>query len=570
MVSLTSLIGSHSSPVAPSSVSISRLSSIVGPEVFVNKASASSTAQRVSSSGLASPTSRRSPYATQAKGTSVSSSMGTGRDAGIASASQLGMTGIGGHLHRADTTHSSRSLSFDHISDDEEDDDADTLDRPVSVNQYRSAVMEASRTSDSRERLEWRSMLSSVLSGDVLRGESSRIGLDKPGEVVYRKRIGQSLWWQIRARMRGRSEVEEKRRLEERRGRVVDAVLEEIEGFVLREPPNISAANPESKESDGSALESAADDQPRGVSTVDQVGHILQKLALVEALYPHQAAFRAAKPLYDSPNIQTRIHALTGWYTIITSLQAQLGVLQLWTGTDDLDILRPNTTKEKALVGKNRYHPLDTKAKNQADEADQAADDSSFLERISKQEHIKKTFEKRVFSDLMTVIHAAKATVIAYQPVFDEMHLPDCRAATLKLITFPARLVMESLKYRLKNNINVNENSSSIAVQESLDGFRLTLSLAVLIKRQYEEILEPDADGRWNIPQCLPAEYDHTLLDGIRAFFRVLHLRLKLGDRTLYFGESDVLEAEWQFLGEVGEAVPGADFVVAEHFWYVH
>lgn len=380
---------------------------------------------------------------------------------------------------------------------------------------------------DHRERLEWRSMLSSVLSGDILRGESSRIGLDKPGDVVFKKRIGQSLWWQIRARMRGRSEIEEKRRVDERRGRVVDAVLEEFEGFAV----------------------SSGD-------TLEQVAHMLQKLSLIEALYPTQAAFRAAKPLYDSSPMQTRIHALTAWYTIVTSLQAQLAVLQRWTGTDDLDILRPNTTKEEALT----YHPLDTKAPL-------AKDDSTFLERISKEENIKKTFEKRVFSDLISLIHAAKATVIAYQPVFDEMNLPDFRTATVRLITFPGRLVMESLKSRLEKSVNLNDGTTLTAIVEALDGFRLTLSLAVLIKRQYEEIISPVAG--WEIPDCLPSEYDQTLLDGIRRFFHVLHLRLKDGDRAIYFRETEILEDEWEFLGEVAEAVYGGDLVVAEQFWYV-
>ena len=185
--------------------------------------------------------------------------------------------------------------------------------------------------------------------------------------------------------MRGRSEDEEKRRVEERRGRVVDTVLEEVEGFVVKKTQG-SLGRRSSVENTDHSKESA---EP---SALDQVTHILQKIGLVEALYPHQAAFRAEKPLYDSASFQARIDALTAWSTIVTALQAQLHILQKWTGSDDLDVTKPNTTKEKALVGKNRYHPLDTKARAQAQAFnDQTADDSTFLERVMKEDNIQRT-----------------------------------------------------------------------------------------------------------------------------------------------------------------------------------
>ena len=79
----------------------------------------------------------------------------------------------------------SSAISVDARSDNENEDELDlALPRPtLSANSTVDAAEE-------RERLEWRSMLASVLSGDVLRGESSRIGLDKPGDVVYRKKLG--------------------------------------------------------------------------------------------------------------------------------------------------------------------------------------------------------------------------------------------------------------------------------------------------------------------------------------------------------------------------------------------
>lgn len=426
---------------------------------------------------------------------------------------------------------------------DDDEDDGRTAPTGSSKAEDRETVFRpiAPDTVEGRERLEWQNMLASVLAGDVLQGESSRIGVDQSGDEVFRKKLGQDIWWQIRARMRGRSPDEEKRRVEERRNRVVDTVLEEVESFTTT--------------SSSSAL--------------DQVIYVLQKISLIEALYPHQAAFRAAKPLYDSPAFQARLDALTAWSTLVSALQAQLHILQKWTGSDDLDVTKPNTTNEKALVAKARYHPLDTKAKAHALAAnDQAADDSTFLERVMKEDTIQRTFERRVFADLHRLIHNAKETVIQHTPLFKQLNLPDFQYELVRLIGFPGQLIIEALKVRLDAAAKLVE-PSIILIDDMIDNFRLTISLAVLIKKQYEDIVSPDAEGRWTIQPCLAPDYDETILKGIRTFFRLLHWKLKSGSKAIYFRETEILEDEWEFLYETAEAVNGGDLVVAEHFWWV-
>jgi mitogen-activated protein kinase kinase kinase len=418
-------------------------------------------------------------------------------------------------------------------------------------------------SAEGRERLEWQSMLASVLSGDILQGESSRIGMDRPGDEVFRKRLGHSLWWEIRARMRGRSGDEEKRRVEERRARVVDSVLEEVEGFVVKKSGR-GLERALSAEQYGA--DHVADNEAES-SALDQVSYILEKLRLVEGLYPHQAALRAAKQLYDSEAFQARVDALTAWFTVVTALQAQLLTLQKWTGSDDLDVTKPNTTKEKALVGKNRYHPLDAKAKVLAQAAnDQAADDSTFLERVMKEDNISRTFEKRVFVEVLSLILNARETVISHLPKFEELQLPDFQYELVRLIGFPGRLIIEALKVRLDAAAKLVDPNPMV-INDMIENFRLGISLAVLIKRQYEDIVAPDADRRWVIPHCLPSDYDAVLLGGLRTFFRLLHWKLKSGSKAIYFRETDVLEDEWEFLYEAAEAIEGGDLVVAEHFW---
>ena len=448
-----------------------------------------------------------------------------------------------------------------------------------------------SNSAENKERVEWHSMLTSILAGDVLKGESSRIGEERGGDEEFRVELGRQLWWELRARLRNRTEPEEKKRVEERRERVVDAVLEEVDSFAVKQnftasgtdrhlsADNMTNSEKHEAETDGNASEGKGEDGPEDaeeqrheteISALDQVSYILQKLSLVEGLYPTTAAFRQAKALYGSERFQARVDALTSWSTVVYLLQAQLAALQRWTGSDDLDITKPNTTKEKALGNnKSRYHALDPKAKAYAQSLiDQAADDTTFLERVMKEDNLERTFGKRVFGDLRTLILNAKVTVVNHVAI-DELKLPDFQFELVRLIGFPCRLVIEALKVRLDAASKLFD-PSDLVVNDMMANFRLTIMLAVVLKGQYQEMIEPDPDGRWIIPPCIPPEYDSVVLNGLRMFFRLLHWKLKSGSNTIYFRETEVIEADADFLYEAAEAVPGGDLVVAERFWSVH
>ncbi|KAK8853310.1 hypothetical protein IAR55_004014 [Kwoniella newhampshirensis] len=404
---------------------------------------------------------------------------------------------------------------------------------------------------EGQERLDWQGMLESVLTSDVLKLEEARISSSMP-PGTFKEEFGQALWWQIRARLRGRTEAEEKKRVHERRARVVDAVLEEVAEFRYK---------PYSPGEDGTITDPSTE---LGAQTgaLDQVNLVLAKLGAVKGLYPNLAAMRHDKPNYASADFRARTDALTAWSTVVTALQTQLKLLQKWTGSDDLDITKPNTTKEKALVGKYRYHPLDPKAHNPGGDA---ADDSSFLDRVMKEDNLQRTFERRSFVDMINLVRNAKETVVTYLPYFEQQHLPDFQYEIVRLIGFPGRLIIEAVKVRLDAAARLVDPNPMV-VADFIENLRLSISLAVLIRRQYDEITASDPDGRWNIPHCLPAEYNDVLLDSLRAFFKLLHWRLRGVGRGSYFKETEVLEEEGPFLYEAAEAIEGGDLVVAEHF----
>jgi mitogen-activated protein kinase kinase kinase len=383
---------------------------------------------------------------------------------------------------------------------------------------------------ESKERLEWQSMLASVLGGDILRGESSRIGVEVPSN--NRAMIAENLWWQIRARLRNRTEEEERRRVEQRRNRTVDSVLDEIAKFSVKTESEISP--------------------------MDQVAYILRKLDAVESLYPNQRAFRNEKPLYNSERFQLRADALSAWHSVVNQLQTQLSILQKWTGTEDLDITRPNTTKEKALVGKNRFHPLDAKALAHAQ--NDVADDSTFVDRILKEDSLRRTFEKRIFMDQLATLQSAKQTLIAHSPLFAELNLPPFQYELLRIISFPGRLIIEALKTRLRAAERL-VNPDPMVIDDMADSFRNSISLAIATRRQYEEIAAHDPDMRWNIPDSFPESYREVILKCIKMHLKLLHWKLKRSSKAT---DTEVLENEWGFLYNAAEAVEGVDQVVAQ------
>ena len=416
------------------------------------------------------------------------------------------------------------------------------------------------------DRKGWQSFLASVLSGDVLQGESVRIGEERGVDETFREDLGRSLWWQIRAKVRRRGEEDEKRRVEERRNRIVDPVLEEVESFAVKPSPGPAGLDRRLSSEGAEQLHGEKETVDPGlrseITALDQVNFILQKLNVVETLYPHTVALRAAKPLYDSDEFQSRVDALTAWSTVVTSLQSQLGILQKWTGSDELDVTKPNTTQEKPLVGKSRYH---SDAKNGQSPGDMA-DDSTFVERMMKEDSLQRTFDKRVFVDLYRLIANARETMIAYQPQFEEIKLPDFRYELVRLIGFPCRLIIEVLQVRLDAAAKLVDPNPMV-IDDMIDNCRLIMTTAVIIKQQYEDLVAPDENHRWVIPECLPRNYDQILLEGLRVFFKLLQLKLKSNSRTIYFRETEVLEDEWEFLYQAAEAVPGGDLVVAENFW---
>lgn len=381
-------------------------------------------------------------------------------------------------------------------------------------------------------------MLSNVLQGDVLKSEKTRINtasLSTTSLVEFtlggnssKRQRAYAIWLLVRAKVRNRSPEEESRYIEEARAKV-DDVLEELVKFRVVDL----------KASPGSP---PLDDIIQQRNAADQVAGLLKRIDWCESLYPSNKALALEKDRVLHVDVVGRLEALRSWQQITRRLEVTIGLLQKWTGSDWEKLSTPQTND--GLGG-----PTPALA---------------FVETIVREDSLQATFQKRLLSDLYSLVHAAKSAMIDLSPDFFAMNLPGFTTDLFRLALFPSRLAQEALRTRLESVANIHD-PSVVLIDQLTAALRKGLDTACETKRQYMEIAEPDPVSGWSLPERVE-EYEETLLSALRFFFKLLHWKLKSPSKAIYFKETEIVENEWGFLSIVTEQIEGGDLLVGEHF----
>jgi mitogen-activated protein kinase kinase kinase len=316
---------------------------------------------------------------------------------------------------------------------------------------------------------------------------------------------------------------EEKKNLEERRLRTVNAVINEVINFRVVD----GAGTP-----------------------LHQVHAVLRHLDMIESLYPHLKALYLDKPGAASPEFQARCETLVTWSNVLSTLRQQITLLRQWTGSENLDVTERSTPPK--TDGSEFMHEPNI--------------GSTFVERLMKEETIQRTFEKGFLTTVHALIASARDTSVNHAEMFKQLNLPTFENELVQLISFPTSLVYACLRLRL-DYANKVTDPDVIVVDQMLEDFRLTIGLACTLKRQYEAFLLPDPDGNWNLPSCISEDYDTVVLEALSVFFRLINWKLKSGSKDIYFRETDVLEAQWATFNDVSLVIPGGATLVAEQIW---
>ncbi|KAG8682414.1 Suppressor of Sensor Kinase (SLN1), partial [Ceratobasidium sp. 395] len=342
-----------------------------------------------------------------------------------------------------------------------------------------------------------------------------------------------NIWYGIRARLRGRSEAQERERLNEKRLRLVDPVLEEVLAFRL-----------------------GGDDDQSTVSTAEAVKTInalLKRLERAEALYPTLAAMRSAKPVCGELRFIARVETLIQWINMFNTLSGAIVMLQRLTGSETLDVTVPTTAGSVPL----RPQQHDGRTPVEKPEA------TSFVERVLKEDTLQITFEKGAMQTLSSFIQKARDMYITNGVHIHELRLPGLQEQLEMVISFPTRLVKESIKVRLELSHNVVD-PNLLQLEQMMDNYTMSIGLACTLKRQYEALTAPDPDRLWDVSSGIDEDYDTVILDAMRIFFRLLNRKLKSGAKGINFKETELLEGHWGMFDEVASSLDSGSLMVAE------
>ena len=368
-----------------------------------------------------------------------------------------------------------------------------------------------------RERLEWHSMLASVLTGDVVKQEKKRLTgtLEQQGDNSMKAEV----WLGVRSRVCGRTLPAQRRIVEDGRAGL-DPVIESIINFQIK------------------------GEKEAGKPPEEQVQDIVTKIERCESLYPTRLALEAAKPRAASDAYRASSDAVIAWHSTTEHINTELGVLQRWVGNPQLDLAKKGD--RSSIPGG-------------------LSDDTSFLDRILKEDGLKSLQGNHsMLLGLGQVIEKAKQTLIQNAEAFALRHLPPYIEELLTLINFPSRLVQEVITIRLSYTSKMKDpaQQSSLMIEQMISHFRILLRLAVQIKNEYTVIAQPQPG--WELPPCIDEDFDRHVLDALKFYFQMLNWKLSGNKNT--FKEAEILEQEWEFSNEIGRCLDGGDVEVAEQF----
>jgi mitogen-activated protein kinase kinase kinase len=419
------------------------------------------------------------------------------------------------------------SIGYTTDSDTEEDSpasevhfDTDVYDQETQLfynNDDIQPSVEELQVPENRERLEWHSMLASVLKGDVVKQEKQRLigTTEQKGENALKNEI----WIGVRSRCHGRTVAAQIRMVEESRTRIGQDV-EAIIAFKIK--GETEAGKPAAK----------------------QVQDIVQMIERCENLFPTRADFEEAIPRAASNAFQSSCDAIVAWHNTTQLINTELEILKGWVGNDELDFSR---------------------IKDQSPSGTGLTDDASFLDRILKEEGLKSLQgDRSMLLGVADVIRKAKITLIENAGAFAQRHLPPYIEELLTLINFPSRLIQEIIRLRLQYAKKMKDSSQpgQVMAEQIITQFQILLKLAIRIKHDYTLVSQPEPG--WDLPPCIDENFDLVVLDALKFYFKMLNSKLLMSKNN--FKEAEILESEWEFCNEIGRSLDGGDVEVAEQF----
>lgn len=381
------------------------------------------------------------------------------------------------------------------------------------------------------ERLEWQLMLTSVLTGDVVRLEKTKFNqntvLDNNQESLMVQAYKDNLWYGLRAKILNRIDLDNRKVISYRRT-LVDGVIDDINKFFINYEK-------------GTALE--------------QVRTILDRWDRLCLLWRTMDEMRNDKPHSREPDFINRVDALQLWLNNSEAIIRQTDYLKVWIGNDELDITKGRTPSIDS--GKKPAKIFDDEQKLLA-------------ERLMKEKDVQTVFRKRIFNSVTPWVIKLKDAYIKYAQYFEMMKLPDYTHDLIQVCILPMKLIKEIILLRLGYAIRL-QNPTLMMIDQMIDDFKLYISIALEVKLGIQEYCRPDIDRTWILGDLFEnetADFDLVVLRCVRYYLVLLNRKLldssRLPTNFRTFKEPEELEEAWNYLKGLGNYIDGGLVVVAE------
>lgn len=389
-----------------------------------------------------------------------------------------------------------------------------TVSSGSSTDDVQTALDRLSQNSLALERLEWQTMLSNVLRGDIVKSEKTKLAKQRR-QSGYSSQYGDELWLELKSWMNGRSVEEQKKSLQYLRDST-DCLFEEILSLKFTGDTNIAEA--------------------QGI-----LGPLISRYYKVTSYWKNMQHMYEEKPITTTDEFKQRIAAMNAWLTMTNAFESEIEALKTWTANDDLDV--KFTTN---------FYGIEGIYKNER----------SFAEQILKEKDIESIFQKKIFFRHAPWILKAKVSYLSLEHTLKDINLPAWDNQLETLLTFPMRLVKEIIKIRLDYAKKL-KNPTMMMIDQMIDDFGTYIKLSVQIKHTIEVYCSD-----WHFETTIDNDFGTTVIEATRYLFRLLHLKLLDSARKSFktFKEPDELIKYWDQLKNVGCYIDGAGMEIAEGF----
>lgn len=395
-----------------------------------------------------------------------------------------------------------------------------------------------------KERTEWQIMLTSVLTGEIFMSEKSRLEYAN----ACSNASGEQQWLELKAKVTCRSVSEQQRVLAIGRSTVHD-ILDRIMTFKLSR-----------------AFESI--EEP-----FREVEQLIDLLERCEALFPNLQAMREYSPVYASEAFETRINALTAWYTITQSILTELNILQMWTGNAEADPTMPPGSD-------------DNKSNDEAEQS-QSNENGSNSYLVTSDEHLclvrlimrregslESIFKKHIEGTIFVLLDRVRDCTLEYSSEFVDMGLPLFLLGLGPVIAFPVKIIREIMELRLTAAAKMH-NPTMIMIDEAIEKFETYMQLGVALTQQYIKVTEPVLDIGWIFTNRSDISINDIMLRCIRFYLDLLSNKfLDGGSSSMSFFRSfksiEELNTHFKNLQATCKLIEGGDISVAEKFSSLH